>query len=52
LLQPDMFAAFRRWAVLAGVATSDNPRLSVVSIRVSPEQPARLSVYAADPWVI
>jgi hypothetical protein len=52
MLQPGVAAAFRRWAVLSGVAASVNPRLSVVSIRVSPAQAARLSVYASDPWVI
>lgn len=51
MLQPDRIAAFHRWAEFAAAGSGD-PRLTVVSVRVAPACPTRLSVYAADPWVV
>jgi len=50
LLRPGTLAPFQRWAGIAcPTATSALP-VSVVSVKVSANEPVRLSVYAAEPW--
>jgi len=50
LLQPSAVAPFRRWAAIVYPKRPRALPVSVISIKVSAAQPARLSIYVAEPW--
>lgn len=51
LLQPNTVAPFRRWVAMICPEEITLP-VRVVSVKASTKQPARLSVYAAEPWSV
>jgi hypothetical protein len=50
LLQSETVAPFRRWVAMIYPERICTLPVRVVSVKVSTLQPARLSVYAAEPW--
>ena len=50
LLRPDSFTPFRRWSGVVCPRLSSALPISVVSVKISTDKPARLSLYVAEPW--